>query len=278
MLRSLTTLLAISSLLASVAFAANPTPAATAAEPTPAALTAPLKGGLSIVKKMDGNPGGLSGYLLKDEGGTYYTFWVTADGNYMLAGALINAAGDNLTQQFQAKYEPKLDLTALWPKLEKAPQITTGETKAPKKVIYAFVDPNCPYCHLLWSAAKPYEALGLEIHWIETGFLHEDSLAKAAAIMTAADPVTTLNDSQSNFALNAGIKPLKEIPPAAAEALKANLNLMHSFGFKGVPGIVYKDDKGEIHSKDGMPKLADLAAIAGVAVQPESDPQLEHFK
>jgi len=277
MLRSLTALLATSSLLASVALAADPVPAAIA-EPTPAALTAPLKGGLSIVKKMDGNPGGLSGYLLKDEAGTYYTFWVTADGNYMMAGALINSAGDNLTQQFQEKYEPKTDLAALWPKLEKAQHITTGETKAPKKIIYAFVDPNCPYCHLLWSAAKPYEAMGLEIHWIETGFLHEDSLAKAAAIVTSADPVATLNESQSNFAANAGIKPLKDVPVAAADTLKSNLSLMHSFGFKGVPGIVYKDEKGVIHSKDGMPKLSDLAAIAGVAVQPESDPQLERFK
>jgi thiol:disulfide interchange protein DsbG len=273
MLRRLVPFLALGSMAFTAATAADSAPAIT----PPPALTAPLKGGLSIVKQAEG-PSGLTGYLMKDESGTYYTFWVTPDGKNMMAGALINEAGDNLTAQFQDKYEPKVDLSALWPKMEKTQPIQTGTAKAPKTVIYAFVDPNCPYCHLLWLAAKPYETAGLQIRWIETGFLHEDSLGKAAAIMASSDRVTTLNESQGNFQANAGIKPLSPVPAETAALLKENLNLMHAYGFKGVPGIVYKDAAGVIHTKDGMPKLSELAQIAGVALQPETDPALERFK
>jgi thiol:disulfide interchange protein DsbG len=281
MIRRVLIATALASLCSSLALAATdpvatPAPPAAIAEPTPPALAAPLKGGLTVARKVEG-PSGLTGYLMKDESNTYYTFWVTSDGKYMLAGSLLNEAGDNLTAQFQDKYEPKADYTALYAELEKAPYIATGATK-PSKIVYAFIDPNCPYCHLLWLGAKPYlSTAGLQIRWIETGFLHDDSMGKAAAIMSASDRVSALNVSQEAFATG-GIKPMSQVPDILSAPLKANLSLMHSFGFKGVPGIVYKDEDGSVKTKDGMLKLSEIAKIAGSPVLPESDPSLERFK
>lgn len=267
--------LATLALLSQFAVAGGTEPASYSG-PTPPALTAPLKGGLTVAKKFDG-PSGLTGWLMKDPGGTYYTFWTTSDGALMMAGALMDAQGTNYTAKYQDQYEPKADLNALWPKLEKSTQIVTGPRTAPKGVLYAFIDPNCPFCHFLWSALRSYEAAGLQIHWVIVGFLHEDSAGKAAALLSAADPAAALSSSQSNFQAG-GIKPLASIPEALKGPLMDNLNLMHAFGFKGVPGIVWKDGQGAIHSHDGMPSLKDLPAMTGLPEQPVTDPALERFR
>ena len=277
MIRSLARGLALVALLSGGSVAcASPAAEPNASMATPPALSAPLKGGLTVEKHFDG-PSGLSGWLMKDPGGTYYTFWTTPDGKLMLAGALLNEAGENLTAKFQDQYEPKPELNALWSRLPGTAPINTGPAKGAKGSLYVFVDPNCPFCHMLWLGLQPYTAAGLQVHWIIVGFLHEDSAGKAAALLTATDKVATLTSSQANFQAG-GLKPLESIPEATAAQLKDNLALMHEFGFKGVPGIVYQDAKGVVHTKDGMPRLAELPGITGLPEQPETDPLLDRFK
>jgi len=270
--------LLISLLLTSMLFqsAMAAAPSASSFVSTPPALTVPIKGGLTVAKRFDG-PSGLTGWLMKDSSGIFYTFWTTSDGALMMAGALINEQGENLTQKFQDQYEPKADLAALWPQLQNTAQIVTGPQSNPKGVVYVFIDPNCPFCHSLWLALRHYEAAGLQVHWVIVGFLHEDSAGKAAALLSAPDQAEALVNSQSNFQAG-GIKPLATIPDALKASLRDNLNLMHAFGFKGVPGILYKDAKGTIHTHDGMPKLAELPAITGLPEQNVDDPLLQRFK
>jgi len=271
MSRFLATAFAFAAVLSMAAFAAD-----APSVQTPPALNAPLKGGLIVFAKGEG-PSGLTGWLMKDKSGTYYTFFTTPDGKYLFAGALLDENGNNLTQKFQDMYEPKADLSTLFGKLNATAHITTG-AKLSKGEIYVFIDPNCPYCHLFWVALRPYEAAGLKVHWIEVGFLHEDSAAKAAALLTADDQPAALARSQENFD-SGGITPLATIPADTATKLKDNLALMHAFQIAGTPGIVFKDAKGTIHTKQGMPKLQDLPAMTGLPEQPApSDPAFDRFK
>jgi thiol:disulfide interchange protein DsbG len=231
----------------------------------PPALTAPLSKGYTIAKRFEG-PSGLTGWLMRDPEGVYYTFWTTSDGKYMLDGALVDERGNDLTESFQVRYKPPIDTTTLWSQLEKAAQIVTGPVNNQKSEIYIFVDPNCPYCHLLWRALRPYETAGLQIHWIEVAFLREDSAGKAAALLTSSDKARALEFSQTSFE-RGGIRPLTSIPENVSKRLADNLVLMHLFGFLGVPGIVCKDSKGMIQTRSGMPRISDLPRLTGIGKQ-----------
>ena len=241
----------------------------------PPALHAVISGGFSIAETTEG-PSGLTGYLLTGKSGSGYVFWVTPDGKSAIYGNLFNEAGENLTAEFREKYERKPDLNALWLKLMHTRYIATGASQS-KGIIYAFVDPNCPFCHLLWMALKPYERAGLQVRWIETGFLREDSLGKAAAIVDSADPIGAFSKGQERFT-DGGVKPIHAVPKGTSELLEDHLALMNGFGFRGVPAIVYRDASGVIHTQAGMPKLKDLPALTAIPEQQEPAHELDEYR
>jgi thiol:disulfide interchange protein DsbG len=243
----------------------------------PAALRYPLQHGFHIVRSFKA-ASGLTGWVFKDPDGAYRVLYSTADGRTLISGALYSSNGEALSDQYEAQYLPKPDLSGLWSQLEMANTISTGAGSNAKSVIYVIMDPNCIYCHLLWKALKPYQAAGLEVKWLPVGFLHEDSEAKAAALLQGGPGAfEKLQETFDEKAESGGIIGIKPTPEQQTQ-LEANLQLMKDANIQGTPGIFYKDHAGKVLRKDGMALMAELPGITGIAAQPETDPELKPFE
>ncbi|HTT06316.1 MAG TPA: thiol:disulfide interchange protein DsbG [Steroidobacteraceae bacterium] len=243
---------------------------------TPPALQLPLRQGFRIIRSFKA-VSGLTGWVLQGPDRAYALVYTTADGQTLFAGDLLNSAGDSLSDTYSRQFLPAPDLTALWTRLQKANVVVTGAQAAPKATLYVIMDPNCIYCHMLWIALQPYEKAGLQVRWIPVGFLHQDSEAKAAALLKGG--AAALAQCQEHFDVNAesgGIAGITITPDLRSE-LAANLQLMHDSNTQGTPGLFYKDVAGHVVAQDGMPSLSQLPSITGLPPQSETDPQLARF-
>lgn len=258
--------------LMSSAFAATP--------PVPKVLEAPVSQGMKVITSFSA-VNNLRGWVLQ-RGEKPFVAYTSADGKFLFVGGLIDEAGKNLTQDYADKFIPKPDYTALFSKLEQSAYFAEGaKGSAVKGTIYAFLDPNCIFCHLAWKAFLPYEKAGLQVRWVPVGFLKADSAGKAAALLEAKDPDAAMAQNENEFVEateSGGIKAVATISPATAKKLAANSQLMGAFGLGGTPAIVYKDKSGKVIVKPGMPRMSDLPGITGIPEQPQTDPALARFK
>lgn len=241
---------------------------------TPVGLQAPIQAGFKVEKSFMA-AGGLTGWVLQSPDGQFNVYYTTPDGQAMIAGALVSAAGENLTQKYSEMHVPKPDLEALYDKFEKSNYIAAGTLKDPKSVIYAVFDPNCVFCHYLYLALKPYEAVGLQVRYVPVGFLREDSSAKAAQLLV--EGVKALDAQQAAYNTPEMPKGISVTPELKAK-LDANQALMREAQMNGTPGILYKDAKGNVLKKDGMPMLYELPSITQLPEQPQTDERLNRFK
>ncbi len=60
-----------------------------------------------------------------------------------------------------------------------------------------------------------------------------------------------------------GIKPVAKLSTEVANKLNANQELMIEMGFQGTPGILFKDDKGLLDRRSGMPQGKDMDLVMG---------------
>jgi thiol:disulfide interchange protein DsbG len=248
------------------------------AEDIPKQIQGIVDNGAKIIKTFPA-ASKLKGWVISKDG-RYTIIYSTEDNQTLLAGDLIDNTGINLTEQYVALFIPKPDLTPLYTALEKSTYITEGEQKSPKSVVYAFFDPNCPFCHFAWKAFQHYEAAGLQVRWIPVAYLMETSTGKAAAILQAKDRLAAFTDNEQKYNLKnheGGIKPAKPTA-ASAKLLQDNSEFMHTFGITGTPAIVWKDAQGKIQMKGGMPLLHELPGITGLAEQKIDDPELARFR
>ena len=223
--------------------------------------------------------GGLTGWVIERDGHRMVVY-TTSDQQYVLVGALLNAAGTDLTKAYAVHQELQPDLRALWAQLPKSAHVVDGPER-PKAVIYAFMDPNCIYCHFAWEALRPYVRAGLQVRWIPVGFLKPSSGPRAATIISAASPTQALAVNEGRFDLRheaGGIAPAVSIAPRVRAALAGNLRLMQRFGLDRTPAFVWRRADGALEVKAGMPPLAALPAMTSLPIQPERDPELLRFR
>lgn len=251
---------------------------ALAAEPTPTVLTRAVGSGVKIVKQFPA-PSGLTGWVLS-QGARHSVVYTTADGKTLLAGALIDEQGRNLSAKHEEAYIPGPDLAAAYARLAQSAFVTEGRAAKPKSTIYVFVDPNCPYCHLLWRAVQPYEKAGLQVRWIPVATLGPTSMPKAIGVLAATDRTAAFRKMEQDHG-----KPWQPDPgkserahPAVAASIRANGELMEQFGIAGTPGVVWRDRAGKVQVRSGMPRLSELPAITGLPEQRVTDPSLAKFR
>lgn len=251
---------------------------------TPTDLPAPLAlaqhAGMHIVRSFPAESG-LTGWVLMHDN-QYSIVYTTPDHKSLLAGALVDASGRNMTAIYGNQYVPKPDYAALMPRVEGAAAITTGATgNAVKSTIYVMFDPNCIFCHLAWEAFKPYEAVGLQIKWIPVAFLKPTSAGISAAMLASKDPSAAFVKNETGFVDSTetgGLAPLGTVPGDIISKIKSNNDLLTALGSHGTPTIVYKDEHGKVQVKDGMPRLSELPGITGLPEQPEKDPALARLR
>ncbi len=152
-----------------------------------------------------------------------------------------------------------------WKRLGESHWIAQGHGK---KVVYDILDPNCPYCHLLYNELQPdIGRLGLQVRYIVVGFLSASSPDKAASILEAPDPLAALQKNEQGFSRShyGGISGTLPTPRSRRE-MAQNLNLLKASGQKLVPTMVYRDRRGRIqiiHGALGSHSLRQVLTGAG---------------
>jgi thiol:disulfide interchange protein DsbG len=248
------------------------------AQQTPPVLERAVRAGVKVVRQFPA-ASGLTGWVLS-QGTSHSLVYTTADGKTLVAGALVDERGQNLSAQHEDMYIPKPDSAAAFAQLEKSAFVAEGSMKKPKSIIYAFVDPNCPFCHYLWRAVQPYQAAGLQVRWIPVATLGATSMPKAIEVLTASNKTEAFRRMENNH--GSPWKPqagkTEQNHPSVAASIYKNGELMEQFGIAGTPGVVWRDSKGKVHVKSGMPRLSELPSMTGLPAQRITDPGLAKFK
>lgn len=221
----------------------------------------------------------LTGWVIKSPDGEHTIMFTTPDRKTLIAGALLDEGGRPLMGEYVQRYIPKPDLASLWTDLEDASVITEGASGAnAKSTIYVFLDPDCTYCNLTWKALAPYQKIGLQVKWVPVSIFPNSK--KTTTLMMANDSAA-FTAYQKNYGTPAATKSFKA--PKSVEAiskqLASNSELMSKFGFKGTPGIVYKDPQtGVVTTINGFPKLSTIPQFTGLPLQVNNDPMLRKFQ
>ncbi|MCS4504330.1 thiol:disulfide interchange protein DsbG [Arhodomonas aquaeolei] len=227
-------------------------------------LPAPLQSleaqGVEIGEPFEA-PGGLTGYVISARGQTV-TVYVTPDNEHAVIGTLLDADGNNLSQPVldqasRAPLDPKI-----WDQLADSRWIADGAEDA-GRVVYVFTDPNCPYCHRFWQMSRPWvEAGKVQLRHIMVGVIRPSSGPKAATLLASGNPSKALQAHERNYE-QGGVTPRDDIPEAARKGVQANGALMQELGYRGTPTVVYRNEAGEVHHVQGLPRGDDLTQAMG---------------
>jgi len=225
----------------------------------PPALQALEDQGLTVMQEFKVG-GGLRAFAAA-AGDRPVAVYVTGDGS-AIVGTRVNAKGEAVDDAVLGKLVVKSVSDKAWSQLESAKWVRDGNASAPR-VVYVFTDANCPYCHRFWEASRPWVDAGkVQLRHIMVGVIREDSPAKAAAILDAADPSAALAENEKKHN-RGGIAPAKSVPAGVQKMLDDNQMLMMTMGFRGTPGIVVRDGDGMLKKLKGMPQQDALADVLG---------------
>jgi thiol:disulfide interchange protein DsbG len=132
------------------------------------------------------------------------------------------------------------------------------------RVVYVFFDAQCPHCAALWEASRPLRSQARFV-WIPVGLINETSIAQGATLITAADPVTLMDQHEASLRNKQGGISAMNAPEDAKAQVKKNTELFNGFGFGGVPTVVAKHAQtGELVKLEGSAPTAVLAQRLGL--------------
>jgi thiol:disulfide interchange protein DsbG len=91
-------------------------------------------------------------------------------------------------------------------------------------------------------------------------------MAQGAALLTAANPGALMTEHEASLlAGKGGISASSSVAPDVEQSIKANTQMLNSFGAESVPFIVAKNLKtGQTVSRDGAMDTGALAEFLGV--------------
>ena len=247
-------------------------PALGATRPSPRALPAmpPMlaklaaAGKLKVVSRFATEVPGLTGYIVNSKGGGNQV--VYGAHGYLIVGHVISPKGADLTDDYRDRYSPKPDYASVVGKLDSGGHlIHEGRSSAP--LLYVFADPNCIFCYHFYRMAEPLVASGeLQLRWVMVGFLQSTSAAKAAAILSAPNPLGALHADEDRFDTaheSGAIAPARSQSKAVQSVLQAHLAAMDAVGATGTPTLLYRDEKGRWGAVVGLPTKDWLDRYAG---------------
>lgn len=224
----------------------------------PAPIEAMRDRGIEVLERFDA-PSGLTGYTALYNGRPL-ALYVTEDQKHALIGSLLNAEGEDLTGAVLDEKVSRPQSKVMWGKLKQSSWIADGSDKA-EKVVYAFTDPNCPYCKRFWNDARPWVDAGkVQIRHVIVGTLGESSQKKAATLLAAHDKKAALKGNESG---KTPAKEAKTIRPEQRQQLDSNQQLMASLGASGTPAIFYLDPTGMMQMHPGAPQGEQLIELLG---------------
>lgn len=228
------------------------------AETYPEPVEAMRERGVEVLERFDA-PSGLTGYTAMFNGRPL-ALYVTSDGKHALIGSLLDAKGEDLTGAILEEKVSRPQSKVMWEKLQKSTWIADGLDSA-ETIIYAFTDPNCPYCKRLWKDARPWVDAGkVQLRHVMVGSLGESSQKKAAYLLSAKDPKAALKGNESG---KAPAQEAKKIDEKHRQQLDDNQQLMGLLGASGTPAILYLDPTGMLQMHPGAPQGEQLIELFG---------------
>jgi len=226
----------------------------------PAPLRLLTQQGGEIVSEFKA-PAQMTGYVASIQGQTI-ALYVTQDGQYLFPGPMLDVDGNDLGEERIQAYEQGPKALKSWQALENSHWVRDGSSSAPH-IVYTFTDPNCPYCKQLWKNARPWIESGeVQLRHILVGILRDDSLGKAAAILSADDPAEQFNKLEQGSLFDA-LKPLENPDQEVQDMLIKNYETMMYLGASATPATFYKNKQGEFKAQAGLPPPALMAEIFG---------------
>lgn len=131
--------------------------------------------------------------------------------------------------------------------------------------VYVFFDPQCPHCGHLWQASTPLHAK-VRFVWIPVAWINPSSLTQGAALLTAAQPAERMQEHETSLlAGTGGISAPSSVPADIEQAIKANTQLLNSFGAESVPYVVAKNAvTGQVEGREGALSTQELAQLLGL--------------
>ena len=158
----------------------------------------------------------------------YYT---DAKGSFVISGATVvdTATKSDLTAR---RYEELGPVALNELPLRDALKTVRGDGS---RLLVTFEDPNCGYCKRLMREIDQVD--NVTVYTFVTGKLGDSSRAWAHRILCAADP----NKAWREFMLN-GVQP-GQAPKGCESPVDRNLTLFKRFGTRGVPTLVFPNQK-----------------------------------
>ena len=230
-------------------------------------LVGSLTHGQGTVEKTFSGPGGLTGVVVGINGHRSLAY-VTPDGHYLVAGAILDAQGQNVLQKDAVRY-------GVIPASEKPAELARAVAKSDSFVVgksgpemVVFIDPDCIFCHKFYEEAKPLTDAGkLRVRFVVAAFLKPTSFPRAEAILGAADPAAALAENEAHFndaTEEGGIAPAKNASPEVARAVHGNTRLLQKSGEVATPTVIYCSAAGKVTVEHGVPGGGkSLSAFAG---------------
>ena len=131
--------------------------------------------------------------------------------------------------------------------------------------VYVLFDPQCPHCGHLWQSSVPLQSK-VKFVWLPVAIMNAKSAPQGAAIMTAANPVETMNaHEQQLLAGQGGMSASASIPPEVLETIKTNTALLERLGATSVPFMVAKHQRtGAVITQSGALGVEALANFLGM--------------
>jgi thiol:disulfide interchange protein DsbG len=131
--------------------------------------------------------------------------------------------------------------------------------------VYVLFDPQCPHCGHLWQSSQPLYSK-VKFVWLPVAIMNAKSEPQGAAIMTAANPVETMNAHEQQLLTGqGGMSASASIAPEVKQTIKTNTELLERLGATSVPFIVAKHQRtGAVITQAGAMGTEALAGFLGI--------------
>ncbi|WP_092006157.1 thiol:disulfide interchange protein DsbG [Marinobacter pelagius] len=215
----------------------------------PDAVQVLIDEGLKVEASFEA-PGGLKGFVGRRNGHPV-SLYLMPDGEHVIIGKMVDGFGQDLSANHLRNWLPKPDLTGAWETLADAAWVSEGPSDA-RRIVYVFSDPNCGYCVAFREKAQPFLERGIELRHIMVGIIQPSSLAKAASVLGAENPVQKLEFHDSQFPRD-WLESEENVPKDLREKVQSNNQLMETLSVAATPSVFYKDPDGEIRKIVGLP-------------------------
>ncbi len=153
--------------------------------------------------------------------------YMSADGNYLMNGNMIDLANDkNLTRSVQAETRKSM--------LSKIPEssMILYPAKDEKHTITVFTDIDCPYCKKLHKEIPALNKAGVTVRYIgyPRAGLNSPSYNKAVSIWCSADRAKMMDDAMKGMSPEA---------KSCENPVRNHMMQAQIFGVNGTPNIIF---------------------------------------